>query len=179
MYSAVIALIAAVAAAPAPAHREEPPQRDCSTSAYGDLGRGWQRRAVVAGPLAFVGLRSGYGGVPPKRKGQGALLKVLIVVEPAAVATVTMTAKSRRFATLGYHDVRSTDGYAPLTAGTPRASFVACAKPNPRAAAWNRGTQFPGYFLVSGRRCVDVVVRVRGGPGPMLRTLRFGVARCG
>jgi len=44
-------------------------------------------------------------------------------------------------------------------------------------AAWDRGTQFPGYFLVNGPGCVHV--EIRAGGKPIRRALRFGVTRCG
>jgi len=41
---------------------------------------------------------------------------------------------------------------------------------------WNRGTQFGGYFLVTGRRCVYIDVATQGKI--IRRALRFGVPRC-
>jgi hypothetical protein len=168
-------------AVPAFAGNVEPVVRNCSTSAYGDLGRGWQNRSVLVGPVAFVGMRSGYRDVRPSSTGHGWPLKVLVVVEPKTVATVTIGARSRRSASLGY-DTRPLPGTpgrpVPLTAGSTSVRFEGCARANP-GPAWNRGTQFPGYFLVSGRRCVGIEVRVAGRTTALRRTLRFGAPYCG
>lgn len=153
--------------------------RDCSTSQYGDLGRGWRERAVIAGPVAFAGMRDGYasGGPLP--------LKVLVVVDPQRVATVTIAARSRGYAALGYNGVRSSGGGrpTPLSRGTRSVHFRACGAapgstrdPWKSREPWNRGTQFGGYFLVAGRRCVHVEIASRGRI--LRRVLRFGVSKC-
>ncbi len=163
-------VVAAVLAAPSLAQDAEPFVRDCSTSQFGDLGRGWQQRAVVAGPVAFVGMRGGYavGGPLP--------LKVLVVVEPRRVATVTITGRSRGVAALGYNSVRhSGGGRIPLSRGTRSVEFRACGATSSREP-WNRGTQFGGYFLVNGRRCVHVAIA--SGDKLFRRALRFGVRTC-
>lgn len=167
----VALLLAALAVAvPAVARDVEPFLRDCSTSQYGDLGRGWRERAVVAGPVAFVGMRDGYtaGGPLP--------LKVLVVVDAKRVATVTIGARSRAYAALGYNGVRhSGGGRIPLSQGTRSVRFLACGTVASREP-WNRGTQFGGYFLVDGRRCVHV--EIASGGTILRRALRFGVPRC-
>jgi hypothetical protein len=56
--------------------------RACGTSVYGDLGRGWRDRAVVAGHVAFVGIKDGYTRRRPGGPGAWAV-KVLVVVDPA------------------------------------------------------------------------------------------------
>jgi hypothetical protein len=174
------ALSAAVAlTTPAFAGLADPVVRDCSTRAYGDLGRGWERRAVVAGPLAFVGMRAGYRRVPKSPAGRASPLKVLVVVDPAGVVTVTIAERSRQFASLAY-DTKPLDGSdgrtAPLSAGVTGVRFEACRRPNAGAAAWNRGTQFPGYVLVGRPRCVHVEVRVAGRTSVLSRTLPFGAS---
>jgi len=171
-------LVALAVAVPALADDPEPYVRGCDTSAFGDLGRGWQKRAVSAGPVAFVGLRNGYGrdSVLPGLAGRGRPLKVLVVVAPNARPTVRIAARSRRFAALGYNGVRNeAGGNVSLSSGTHAIRFEAC-RAEPSRAVWNRGTQFPGYFLVSGRRCVHVEIAARGEV--LRRTLRFGVSRC-
>ena len=161
----------------------EPPVRDCSTSAYGDLGPDWRRRALLAGPIAFVEMRDGTRHVPPAPPGRSWPLKLLVVLEPGQVATVTIVARARSVAALAYDraslqrvSARAGD-HSPLSAGEPSVRFEACARPHV-GKRWNRGTQFPGYFLVSGRRCVAVTVRVEGEPAALRRTLRFGRASC-
>ena len=163
-------MLAAAAAVPAPAGDAKPHVRDCSTSQYGDLGRGWRERAVVAGPVAFVGMRDGYasGGPLP--------LKVLVVVDPERVATVTIGARSRGYAALGYNGIRhGGGGRIPLSRGTRSVRFHACSAVRSREP-WNRGTQFGGYFLVAGRRCVHVEISSFGKI--LRRALRFGVPSC-
>lgn len=161
---------ALLAAVPALARDAEPFVRDCSTSQYGDLGRGWRERAVVAGPVAFVGMRDGYASGGPRP------LKVVVVVDPQRVATVTVGARSRTSAALGYNGVRhSGGGRIPLAKGARSVRFIACG-PVASREPWNRGTQFGGYFLVSGRRCVHV--EIASGGKTLRRALRFGVSTC-
>jgi hypothetical protein len=163
-------LVVLVVAVPALADEPEPYVRTCSSSAYGDLGRGWQERAVVAGPLAFVGVKN---GLASSRFPQ----KILVVVEPNRAVTVAIAARSRSRAALGYNDIRQTgSGRIPLTSGTTAVRFQACGAVASRAV-WNRGTQFPGYFLVNGPRCVHI--EIRAGGKLIRRALRFGVTRCG
>jgi hypothetical protein len=173
----VALLLTLVVALPALAAEPEPYLRTCSTSQFGDLGRGWQERAVVAGPLAFVGMKNGITSrrAPDKF---GNHHKILVVVEPNRVATVTVALRSRAHAALGYNEVTRYGGAAvPLSDGTPSVRFEACGAVASRAV-WNRGTQFGGVFLVNGpRRCVHVEVRTGGRL--IRRALRFGAASCG
>jgi hypothetical protein len=165
MRALVALLLFLVVAVPALADEPEPYVRTCSSSAFGDLGRGWQKRAVVAGPLAFVGVRDGLAASRSPHK-------ILVVVEPHRVATVTLAVRSRPYAALGYNRISHTgSGPIPLERGTQSVRFEACRVVMSRAL-WNRGTQFPGYFLVSGARCVDVDISTRGKV--LRRTLSFG-----
>ena len=132
----------------------------CGTSVFGDLGQGWQERAIVAGHVSFVGLKNGYQRWRPGGPG-GWPVKVLVVVDPNAAPTVTIAARSRGHASLGYNDIRHNGRGVPLDRGTQSVRFEAC-RPNAAREPWNRGTQFAGYFLVSGRRCVYVDVHDRG-----------------
>ena len=163
----VALLLALVVAVPARADDPEPYVRNCSTSQFGDLGQGWRERAVVAGHVAFVGMRNGLSSSRFPHK-------VLVVVEPNAAPAVTIAARSRAYAALGYTDVRHTGGRVPLAAGTQRVRFRACRAVRSREP-WNRGTQFGGYFLVLGARCVHVDVATQGKV--LRRKLSFG-ARC-
>jgi len=170
----VALLVALVVAVPAFADEPEPYVRNCNSQVVGDLGPGWQERAVIAGHVAFVGLKSGYQRWRPG--GPGAWpVKVLVVVDPNAAPTVTIAARSRGRASLGYNQVRHNGRGVALDVGTTSVRFEAC-----RAAAsrepWNRGTQFAGYFLVSGRQCVYIDVATQGKI--IRRALRFGVPRC-
>ena len=121
--------------------------------------------------------------MPPAPPGRSWPLKILVVLEPGRAATVTIAARARSVAALAYDEaslrrVSAAAGtHAPLSAGEPSVRFEACARPH-AGKRWNRGTQFPGYFLVSGRRCVAVTVRVEGEPAALRRTLGFGRAGC-
>jgi hypothetical protein len=174
----VALLLALVAAVPAFADDPAPFLRPCSSSAYGDLGPDWRENAVVAGRLAFVGMArprraAELDRVDPARANP---LKVLVVVEPGATPTLTIARRSRLNAALGYNDIRHDGGRGvPLADGTTSVRFVGCSAVRSREP-WNRGTQFPGYFLVARASCVHVEVATMGTV--LRRTLRFGVTRC-
>jgi len=171
----LVALVFAVAV-PARAEDPAPHARTCSTSQFGDLGRGWRERAVVAGHVAFVGMRGGYNRMElePVRPGRAMPLKVLVVVDPNAAPTVTIAVRSGSYAALGYNGIRHNGAGVPLATGTQSVRFHAC-RPDRSREPWNRGTQFGGYFLVVGARCVDVDVATAGKV--LRRNLSFG-ARC-
>ena len=176
----VAALVVALGVTlPAVAAEEPAPHvRTCSSSAYGDLGRGWRERAVVAGHLAFVGMRGPRRAseLEPVDPGRANPLKVLVVVDPNSSPTLTIALVSRRNAALGYNPIRHDGSGVPLAAGTTSVRFRGCRAVLSREP-WNRGTQFPGYFLVARRGCVHVDVATQGRV--LRRTLRFGVSRCG
>lgn len=166
-----------VVAVPALAAEPGPYVRTCSSSAFGDLGQGWRERAMVAGRMAFVGMRDGYNRMYIDRvgPGRGNPLKVLVVVDPNAAPTVTIAPRSRAYAALGYNRIsHGGGGGVPLADGTHSVRFRACGAVRSREP-WNRGTQFPGYFLVNGARCVHVDVATQGKV--LRRKLSFG-ARC-
>jgi len=166
-------LLALVGAVPALAGDPKPYVRTCSTSQYGDLGRGWQERAIVAGHVAFLG---GSRRMAIERFGPGMAmpLKVLVVVDANAAPTVTIAPRSRAYAALGYNGIRHNGTGVPLAHGTTSVRFQACHPVRSREP-WNRGTQFGGYFLVAGARCVHVDVATQGKV--LRRKLSFG-ARC-
>ena len=175
----VALLVALVVALPAFADDPDPYVRTCSSSAFGDLGRGWRENAIVAGHVAFVGMGGPRRGseLEPADPGRANPLKVLVVVDPNAAPTVTIARGSRAKAALGYNVIRH-DGEGrgvPLADGTTSVHFQGCRAVRSRES-WNRGTQFPGYFLVVRRGCVQVEVATQGKV--LRRTLRFGVARC-
>jgi hypothetical protein len=106
--------------------------------------------------------------------GRAMPLKVLVVVDPHAAPTVTIAARSRAYAALGYNEIRHNGTGVPLTDGTQSVRFQGC-RPVRSREPWNRGTQFGGYFLVAGRRCVHIEVATQGKV--LRRKLSFG-ARC-
>jgi hypothetical protein len=172
----VVALLALVAALPALADEPVPHVRTCSTSQFGDLGQGWRERALVAGHVAFVGMGSGYRRMAPEQleSGRGRALKVLVVADGNAAPTVSIAPRSRPHAALGYNGIRNRAGGVPLADGTQSVRFQAC-RPARSREPWNRGTQFGGYFLVAGARCVHIDVATQGKV--LRRKLSFG-ARC-
>src|SRR6185436_18047663 len=93
---ALFLVLVAVAAVPALADEPEPYVRSCSSTAYGDLGRGWRDNAIAAGHLAFLGgqarTRSELG---PVASGRANPLKVLVVADPGSSPTVTIAPRSR------------------------------------------------------------------------------------
>ena len=101
-------------------------------------------------------------------------LKVLVVVDANAAPTVTIAPRSRPYAALGYNSIRQNGTGVPLADGTRSVRFEACGVVRSREP-WNRGTQFPGYFLVAGARCVHVDIATQGKV--LRRRLSFG-ARC-
>lgn len=170
-------LLGLVVAVPALAGEPEPYVRNCASSAYGDLGQGWRERAMIAGHVAFVGMGRRYNRMylDPVGPGRANPLKVLVVVDPNAAPTVTIAPRSRAYASLGYNAIRQKDRTGvPLAVGTQSVRFQACRLVRSREP-WNRGTQFPGYFLVNGARCVYVDVATQGKV--LRRKLSFG-ARC-
>ena len=173
----VALLLALIVAVPALADDPEPYVKTCSMSQYGDLGLGWRERALVAGHVAFVGGRGSYHpmSLDPVGPGRANPLKVLVVVDPNAAPTVTIAPRSRAYARLGYNAIRQKDSTGvPLAEGTQSVRFHAC-RLVPSREPWNRGTQFGGYFLVAGARCVHIDVRTQGTV--LRRKLSFGV-RC-
>lgn len=102
-------------------------------------------------------------------------IKVLVVVDPGAAPRLTIAARSRDHAALGYNRIRHDGRGVPLERGTTSVGFRACSRDRFRKP-WNRGTQFAGYVLVAGPRCVRVEVATQGKI--LRRVLRFGVPRC-
>ena len=167
-------LLALIVAVPALADEPEPFVKTCSASQFGDLGRGWRDRAAIAGHVAFVGMGSGYNrmALDPVGPGRANPLKVLVVVDPHASPTVTIAARSRAYAALGYNGIQRKDSSGvPLADGTASVRFYAC-RPVQSRKPWNRGTQFGGYFLVIGARCVHIEVATQGTV--LRRKLSFG-----
>jgi len=169
-------LLGLVVAVPALADEPQPYVRTCAMRQFGDLGQAWQERAVVAGHVAFVGIKGNNRRMSsqPLAPGMAMPLKVLVVVDANAGPTVTIAARSRAYAALGYNGIRHNGTGVPLADGTQSVRFQAC-RPDGSRGPWNRGTQFGGYFLVAGKRCVYVDIATQGTV--LRRKLSFG-ARC-
>jgi len=137
--------------------------RSCDSSVYGDLGPRWRKDALVAGPIAFVGVSSrsrGTGADLAPVGGRYLAVKTLAVVERGAEVTVAVPPAHRSHVALLYdpssfHD----DGLYSLADGEPSVTFHACGhgegSPGP--------TQFNGGLIVDGPRCVSLDVTAAGG----------------
>jgi hypothetical protein len=145
--------------------------RSCESSVYGDLGPGWRRDEVAAGPVVFVAAKS-YADDPPRRfsaPGDRATLhKVLIVVAGGDPVEVSIDHPD---AALAYDEAKwGQRNRMRLEAGDPRVRFEPCPDQG--------STQFNGGILVRGPSCVPVEVEVEGGT-PASATLSFGAGDCG
>jgi hypothetical protein len=167
-------------------HHQEPVERDCTSSVYGDLGSNWIGSSVVAGPLAFVRARAyststypfaGVGG------GRYRGTKLLAAVRTGWVARVVVPAGQRRKVALQYAPADFNKAVVPAESEHD-VTFRACppGRPflGPKSARW---TQFNGAIVVAGRRCVtlDVYAAKQGHPLPskaLGSRLSFGAGRC-
>jgi hypothetical protein len=145
--------------------------RTCDSNVSGQLGAGWRRGEVVAGPVAFVGA-AGYADDPPawfSARGERATAqKVLLVVDGSVPVVLAVRQPD---AALAYDPDRWSDrNVVPLRSGDRRVRFEPCGGDQPR-------TQFNGGFLVRGPGCVRVAVRVEGQP-PRFATVSFGAGAC-
>lgn len=135
--------------------------RDCATEAAGELGDGWEDRAVQAGPVAFVPLREHELASPKPRvtlePGRHIPKKVLVVLRAGLNATVSVATEDRRGVSLLYDPERVARssperGYT-VEDGSPEAHFTACD---------DHPTYFNGAFVVSGPICLDLIIEVAG-----------------
>jgi hypothetical protein len=154
--------------------------RTCESSVYGELGDGWRRDSVIAGPLAFVALREAARGPAGefRRRGSGYPgQKVLVVVEAGATVTVTVPAAERRHLALLYDPAswNERNSYR-IADGQPAVTFQAC--PAEQQPAGADGTQFNGGFVVAGPRCATLEVSTPAAPTPRRVAVSFGAGRC-
>jgi hypothetical protein len=142
--------------------------RPCKTAVYGDLRRGWPKRAVVAGPLALLP----YPERRPKHFVPDAALKAIAVVRAGARVTLAVPEAERQRISLLY-------GYSG-PARTSSVRFRACSRsgkyPGP-AGYPGRETQFNGGFFVRDAHCAAIEVWTEGRTTPIRRWLPFGVHR--
>ena len=145
--------------------------RPCKTAVYGDLRRGWRKRAVVASPLALL-LSSDRR---PKHFVPDRDLKVLAVVRAGARVTLAVPEAERQRTSLLYDSD---------FARTSSVRFRACSRsgaeyPGPGGYP-GRETQFNGGFFVRDAHCAAIEVWTEGRTTPIRRWLPFGVGerRC-
>jgi hypothetical protein len=146
--------------------------RSCESSVFGDLGAGWRRDALIAGPVAFVGAR-GYEDDPKRsfrtRPGRATAFKVLLVITGDRPILVSLRTPG---AALFYNPSKwGLSNNVPFRAGDEATRFEPCRDAN------QPSTQFNGGFLVRRPMCVPVEVRVRDEE-PVLVSLSFGTGKC-
>jgi hypothetical protein len=146
--------------------------RTCESRVDGDLGRGWRRGEISAGPVTFVGAK-GYADDPEDLfSAPGELAtsqKVLVVVDGDRPVLLSVRHPD---AGLAYDPARwRLRNTVPFRLGYPLTRFEPCASGD------RRSTQFNGAFLLRGPACVPLEVRPEGGK-PIFITLSFGAGDC-
>jgi hypothetical protein len=183
------------AAAPTrpPTTRATPHREELTCSSPGPFGSARptereRRTSVVAGPLAFAGLKL-WATRPARdfqvyRGGRVKAHKLGVEVDPGATATVTVPPAERGHLALAYGELpdavptTSPDGFTLLRIADAnhQVTFRAC---RPEPPPFDRDpTVFPGYLLVAGARCAALAVSSPGRPRPRRVTVSFGAGRC-
>jgi hypothetical protein len=140
--------------------------RGCQNSQYGDLGPDWEQGSLRAGPIAFAGMAR---GVPPDYVARSRnVIKVIVVVDKGAVATLRVVRADRQGVALAYvrrpgHEARR------VADGLPAMKFHAC-----HPSDWRPHTQFGGTFIVDRSRCAHLEVYVEGRAEPIPVAIPFG-----
>jgi hypothetical protein len=140
--------------------------RGCQNSQYGDLGPAWERWAVRAGPIAFVGMAGGVSSEYVARSRN--VVKVIVVVDKGAVVTLRIVDADRQWVALGYISRPGRDARR-VADGLPSIRFHAC-----HPSDWRPHTQFGGTFIVDGPRCAHLEAYVEGRAEPIAVALGFG-----
>jgi hypothetical protein len=155
--------------------------RTCQTSVYGDLGSGWRKSALAAGPIAFVGLGAldaapagDFGSVDGKYRS----IKALAVVDIGVEVTVSVSPVDRPHGGLIYDpSAFRDDGLYSLGEGESAVTFQSCSEgQNP--LGFDGPTQFNGGFIVDGPRCLTLDVAPDGEPTLQL-VVSVGAGSCG
>jgi hypothetical protein len=146
--------------------------RTCDSSVSGDLGHGWRKDSVVAGPVAFVSAH-GYEDDPKRwfraAPGRARAQKVLLVVDGERPVLVSVP---DRDAALFYNPARwGLSNRVAFGRGDEATRFEPCTDDD------QASTQFNGGFLVRRPSCVRVTVRV-DGENPIDALLSFGMGEC-
>jgi hypothetical protein len=135
-----------------------PPVRDCAHSVYGRLDDAYVARSLGYGPVKLIGYdpaKAGDPSWPQKNPLTGDFgVKVLLLVERGAVATLSVAAQDRSDIALVYMgrgDYRVVGGDAGVT-------FVACSSAESEQAY----TQFNGGFMYHRPLCAHFTLAVEG-----------------
>ena len=127
---------------------------------------------VHAGPLSWPYLRSNERDFPAARAGRDRRYqghKELALLAAGARVRVVIPAAER--STLSYHVTRRglrSDNWYKISDGASTVLLRACRR---------TPSQFPGFFIVSQRRCAAIDIFVDGRPKPLRRYLPFGTRR--
>jgi hypothetical protein len=138
----------------------------------GDLGRGWRRGEISAGPVTFVGAR-GYADDTEELFSAPAQLatsqKVLVVVDGDRPVLLSVRHPD---AALAYDPARwRLRNTVPFRLGYAFTRFEPCT------SGGRRATQFNGAFLLRGSACVPLEVRPEAAE-PIFVVLSFGAGHC-
>jgi hypothetical protein len=154
--------------------------RGCGQAVGGTLPARWRQSGVVVGSLSLYSFgqvthRGRTSRLAASTFTAERLLKMLALVRPGAVVTLTVPPAERRVISLAYRP-----GVIPSTVagGDAAVTFHACASQpgeQPGFAGW---TQFNGSIVVAGARCVRLVVASPGSV-PASMVLAFGRRSCG
>jgi hypothetical protein len=148
--------------------------RSCESSVFGDLGPGWRKDAVLAGPVAFVGARGyeddaerSFVARGPRMATAQKVLAVVVGDRPVIVSVQT------RDAALFYDPNKwGQSNHVAFRRGDEVTRFEPCI------GDAQRSTQFNGGFLVRRPTCVAVRVQIEGGRARVV-SLSFGAGTCG
>jgi hypothetical protein len=154
--------------------------RACDDSVYGGLGKGWRKRSVVVGPIAFVGGRD-YKDSPRedfrKRNGGYRYHKILAVVENGRDVIVRVPRHRRDRLALFYDPALFNRERVPLAKADYQVRFDACRNKDENPFGKGRA-QFNGGFVVARAQC-SVLNIVKRGKGRIGRAhFSFGMGRC-
>jgi len=154
--------------------------RGCGQAVGGTLPARWRRSGVVLGSLALYS----FGQVTDRGRTSrlvastltpGREVKLLALVRPGAVVTLTVPPAERRVISLAYRP-----GVIPsaMAGGDAAVTFHACASQPGEQPGFPGWTQFNGGIVVAGARCARLVVASPGSV-PASMVLAFGRRSCG
>jgi hypothetical protein len=159
--------------------RGTPPEVNCETrSQLIGPGPDPSSKDITAGPVSFFNARAyanwDHRFFEPRRPGWLASVKLPIIVETGAGATLTLSTRSARHAQLAIGRNRGRDLRG------PEATLVPCP-PGAEVAGRPVGprTAFLGGFRVDGPQCLEITVTAASMPAPRIRALPLGREGCG
>ncbi len=140
----------------------------CQGSVTGDLGSDWRGNAVTVGPLAIVNARLYAAQLYRPLGGGPYVAKALVVIEPGATVTLSISDEALGHASLSHGVHPPTGGIWTIQDGVRSVTFEACTY---------KETQFSGDILLDAPRCLPL--RVTQSDGPTWRVVvSMGAGRC-